>query len=346
MTPPQVSVVIPVYNEAANISTALHSVLAQTFSDFEVILVDDGSTDTEALDRALQPYLSRIRCFRQQNRGPSSARNAGIREARGKYVAFLDSDDFWLPHHLARQMELLLMNPAVSLVYANAVHLKHNTPVGLAFDTAPQSGEPTLDALLAERCTVNTSSVVVLRTALLQAGLFDESMNRCEDFDLWLRLARAGVRMSYDRDIQVCHRLGEGLAANKILMKQGRTHAYQKMTAQPGLSPAQQNLIDKKLNDLDFEIQTELAKQALLSGRYEEALTAAKKAEVLARRGKLRLAVFGLRCAPGALRHLYITYLQVLERYKRMKGSHSTKDLKAAGKTLDFDSLIGHRTAP
>jgi len=184
---------------------------------------------------------------------------------------------------------------------------------------------------------------VVLRTALLQAGLFDESMNRCEDFDLWLRLASAGVRMRYDRDVHVCHRLGEGLSADKILMKQGRIHAYQKAMAQAALSPAQQRIIHKKLIDLEFEIQTELARQSLLAGQYEEALAIAKKADWAARGAKLRVAILGLRFFPGALRMAYTIYLRVLETYKRAQRTRSVKKLGIAGKTLNLDSLIGHQ---
>jgi glycosyltransferase involved in cell wall biosynthesis len=335
--PLQVSVVIPAHNAAAYIAAALHSVFEQTFSNFEVILVNDGSHDSAALEQALQPYFLRIRYFRQENRGPSSARNLAIYEARGKYVAFLDSDDLWLRHHLARQMEILRASPELSLAYSNAVYIRpdksgQDQPVGVAFETVPQSGEPTLDALLTERCTINTSSVVVLRDALLQVGLFDESMNRCEDFDLWLRLASAGVRMSYDREVQVCHRLGEGLTANNILMKEGRVRAYQKMAASPGSTEVQQIIIRKKLNDLELEIQTELAKRSLLAGQFEEALSAATKANSLAHGGKLRLAMIGLRYFPSLLREGYSIYLRVLQSYKRTKKTRFMKDWSSTAK--------------
>lgn len=339
---PQVSVVVPAYNAAAHISAALRSVFAQTFSGFEVIVVNDGSSDTEVLEQILQPYLPRLCYFRQQNRGPSAARNAGIREARGKYVAFLDSDDLWLPHHLAKQMEILQTNAALGLVYANAIQFQRNKPVGIAFETVPQFGEPTLDALLAERCTVNTSSAVVLRDALLQAGLFDEAMNRCEDFDLWLRLSCAGVRMTYDREIHLCHRLGEGLTANTVLMKQAQLQVYQKTIANQSLSQDQQNIIEKKLNNLEQEIQIEMVKRSLCAGQYQEALSAATKAQSMAPNNKLRLARQALRYCPGLLRRAYTIYLRVLESSKRTKQGSFMKELKIEVETLDLESLLGH----
>ena len=343
---PLLSVVIPAYNAAAHICRTLDSVFAQTFFDFEVILVNDGSPDTESLEQAMQPYRSRIRYFRQDNRGPSSARNLGILKARGKFIALLDSDDLWLPHHLARQLEILQQNPELGLVYSNAIHLKENRPVGVAFDSVSQSGEPTLDALLAEQCTVNTSSVVARRDLLLEAGLFDESMNRCEDFDLWLRLASEGVRMDYDREIQVCHRLGEGLTADRTSMKQGRMQAYRKMAGRSGLQLAQRSLIEKKLSALEWEIQTELTKRSLLAGQYEEALSAASKANSLASSVKLRMTLFGVRYFPGLLRRIYTVYLQILRSYHTAKNSDSIKEIQIGGKRVNLESLIRPLLSP
>ncbi|HEY6769026.1 MAG TPA: glycosyltransferase family A protein [Candidatus Sulfotelmatobacter sp.] len=344
--PPRVSVVIPAYNAATYISGTLNSVFAQTCKDFEVIVVNDGSPDIEQLEEALQPYRSRIHYLRQENCGPSSARNTPIRNARGRYLAFLDSDDLWLPQHLARQVEMLTTDPQIGLVYSNALHLEHDRPVGVAFDTVPQFGEPTFDALLAERCTVNTSSVVVLRDAVLQAGLFDENMNRCEDLELWLRLASKGMRMAYDREIQICHRLGEGLAANQILMKRGRILAYRKTAAAAGLTNSQQSIIQDKLRSLDLEIEIETARRALLAGRYTEAVSAASKANLLAQGRKLRFAVLGLRFFPGALRQIYRVYLQVLNSYKRRKRASAVKRIEIAGESLNLESVIGQHHTP
>ena len=214
-----VTVVIPAYNAAPYIGATLDSVFKQAFTDFEVVVVNDGSPDTPALELALRPY-QRIRYLRQENRGPSSARNAGIQVAAGKYVAFLDSDDLWLPQHLAKQVTTLETNPKLQMVYANGIYLRGETPVGILFDNSPQALPVDLDGLLHERSTVITSSAVVLREALLKAGLFDEQLRRCEDYDLWLRLAQSGATISFTREIQIRHRQSNGLAANWELMRQ------------------------------------------------------------------------------------------------------------------------------
>jgi len=102
-----VSIVIPAYNVAQYISETLESVFAQTFTDYEVIVVNDGSPDTEDFEQAIEPYLSRIRYLKQENRGASVARNTGLQAARGEFIAFLDADDLWLPPYLDQQMKFI-----------------------------------------------------------------------------------------------------------------------------------------------------------------------------------------------------------------------------------------------
>jgi len=341
--PPQVSVVIPAYNAAAYIAGTLDSVFAQTFADFEVVLVNDGSPDTSRLEQELQPYLSRIRYFKQANRGPSAARNLGIGEARGCYIAFLDADDFWLPQHLSRQVERLQTNKKLGLVYSDALHLRGDTLIGTAFERVPQSGEVTLESLLSEQCTINTSSVVVLRSAVLQAGRFDESMSYCEDFDLWLRLAAIGTGMEYVREVQVGHRVGNGLAASRELMKKGRVRAYQKFAASGAAPDSQRGVIEAKLHALDFEIHVERAKQRLLAGSYGEALSEVRLARAVANQPKLRWAELGLLYFPAAVGWAYRTYTRRQERNAQRQEANSTQQVRMEGKQVDLEGWIRQR---
>lgn len=314
--PPYVSVVIPAYNAVEYIASTLESVFAQDFKDFEVLLVNDGSPDTDALEREIAPYRSRIRYFKQENLGPSAARNLAIREAHGLYVAFLDADDFWLPHHLGNQVRHLSQNSRLGLVYANAFHLRGYTLVGTAFDRVPQAGTVDVENLLGQSCIINTSSVVVLRSALMIAGLFDETMRRCEDFDLWLRLAGMGVGMEYDRDVQVAHRIANGLAASSELMKKGRMRAYENFATSPAFRESHRRIVFAKLRTLDFEIRVELAKQGLLAGSYCEALRELQSARFMLSEHKLRFAEVALRYFPAGARWAYRAHLRKLEREK------------------------------
>ena len=143
-----VSIVVPVYNCPHCIAATLRSILAQSFTDYEIILVNDGSSDTALLEQALSPFLSFLRYFKQENQGPGAARNRGVEEARGYYVAFLDADDLWLPCHLANQAQILQNNANLVLVYANWFVLHGNALIERAFDRKPQSVPVTLDRLL------------------------------------------------------------------------------------------------------------------------------------------------------------------------------------------------------
>src|SRR5882757_10706658 len=118
---PKVSVIIPSYKTATLIARCLDTVMAQTFQDFEAIVVNDGSPDTPELEKVLQPYMERIVYIVQPNKRAAGARNTAIQRARGEFLAFLDSDDTWLPDHLASQMQLVDVDPSLDLVYSNAL---------------------------------------------------------------------------------------------------------------------------------------------------------------------------------------------------------------------------------
>jgi glycosyltransferase involved in cell wall biosynthesis len=188
---PCVSVIVPVYNEARFVGDAVRSVAAQTFTDWELIVVDDGSSDeTPGVLRELAQLIPRMELLRQENRGRSAARNAGIRRASGEYVAFLDADDTWLPHKLEIQVALLEASPQAGLAYAKAMTIeKDGSSVGRGWilGEAPGPGQ----SCFARLTTVNVvpmSTAVVRRTCLGVVGPFTESLSHIEDWDLWLRL--------------------------------------------------------------------------------------------------------------------------------------------------------------
>ena len=207
LTAPSIAVVIPVYR-AHYLAECLASVFAQTLRPTQIIVVDDGSPDREVIDDAVTPYRHRLTLLRQENLGAGAARNRGVQHASTDLVAFLDADDLWCPHLLESQVRLLAQQDGPVLVYANGRLIGDGPLRGMLFmDTAPSTGEPTVDALLSQRCTVLTSSVVVQRTALIAAGLFDEALRRGQDFDMWLRVAAAGGRLSYTTEPLVYRRI-------------------------------------------------------------------------------------------------------------------------------------------
>jgi glycosyltransferase involved in cell wall biosynthesis len=314
-----VSVVIPAYESAGYIPQALDSVFAQTFSDFEVILVNDGSPDTDLLEQNLRPYAGRIHYVRQKNQGPSGARNTAILQARGKYVAFLDGDDMWLPQHLANQTSLLLSNPSLGLVYADAILLRGDAPIGHAFGQQPQSPRVTFESLVVEDSAIGTSSVVALRQALIDAGLFDQRFKRCEDFDLWLRMSFRGTPMDYCRAKGLYHRVSEkGLSSNRIRMGQALIEVYEKTASTLPLSAGQSKLIRQRIEKIRTACQTELVKELLDAGDYERALDTARHTRASERNWKLALTVVGLRSAPRLFRYCHRVYERILRRRSRI----------------------------
>jgi glycosyltransferase involved in cell wall biosynthesis len=342
---PVVSVVIPAYNAAEYIASTLNSVLAQTLRSFEILVINDGSPDTAALEQALQPFLSQICYVQQENRGPSAARNAAIRLARGKYIAFLDSDDSWFPNHLEKQVAALENDPSLGLIYSNVLHVEDGVPIAVAFDRTPQSEPVSFEALLREDCTVGTSATVAVRQVILDAGLFDEGLRRCEDFDLWLRMANNGAHMTFTPDIQIYHRLANGLAGNHELMKRARMQVYEKASLLRNVTGDQQRVIRRKISEIKIEIQVELAKQALLSGRFDAARCAAREAASGSPSWKLRATQVGLRLFPGLLQSFYRRYLQRLERRKREQRVRALQDRNVVT-NLDVAALTGTMPGP
>jgi glycosyltransferase involved in cell wall biosynthesis len=189
MAAPSVSIIVPTYNSERYIAETLASVLLQTFTDFEVLVIDDGSTDEQ--NKIIQDYVSRdsrIKYFYQKNGGVSSARNHGISRARGEYFAFLDSDDVWLPHNLDTKMKAL-RNVGFGLAHSDAVVIDENSePVNQVIRGI---GGNVLDELLLWRGTQipGPSSVLVKREVMDKVGNFDEALSTAADKDFFIRVA-------------------------------------------------------------------------------------------------------------------------------------------------------------
>lgn len=179
------SVIIPTFNRAAFLREAIDSVLAQTEKDFELIVVDDGSTD--GTRELVAEYGDRIRYFFQPNAGASAARNFGIRYAAGNLMAFLDSDDLWLPKKLARQVQWMAAHSNIMLCYTDEIWIRRGVRVNQKMIHAKAGGW--IYPLCLPRCIISPSSVLMRRELFDAIGLFDERLPVCEDYDLWLRVA-------------------------------------------------------------------------------------------------------------------------------------------------------------
>jgi teichuronic acid biosynthesis glycosyltransferase TuaG len=185
---PLVTVIIPTYNRAAVIRKALDTALNQTYRNLEILVVDDGSTDETA--QVLSEYQNRIRYIYQSNQGPSAARNRAITEAQGKYIAFLDSDDEWLPTKLEKQIAFLESHPDLSFVACLSTNERK------AYSVYQEPG-PQFLKFLRQPFKPNVSRYVVHRECFEQLGLFDTSIHGPEDWEMWLRLLQDGRRFGF-----------------------------------------------------------------------------------------------------------------------------------------------------
>jgi glycosyltransferase involved in cell wall biosynthesis len=180
-----VSVIIPTFNRGWILKEAVDSVLAQDYKGFELIVVDDGSTDNTS--EILASYGNDIRVLFQENKGVSASRNRGIAETSGQFIAFLDSDDLWLPQKLSTQVEFYNQMPDALICQTEEIWIRdgqrvnpkkrHKKPSGMIF-------EPSL-----ELCLVSPSAVMIRRVLFDRVGVFDETLPACEDYDLWLRIS-------------------------------------------------------------------------------------------------------------------------------------------------------------
>ena len=179
-----ISVIVPTYNRAQQLPRALDSILCQSCSPKEIIVVDDGSTDeTSALMTSEYPEIVFIQ---QQNTGVSSARNVGIKRASGDWIAFLDSDDEWLPEKLEIQMKALYENPEIKICHTNEIWIRNGKRVN------PKKKHEKFGGWIFQKCLplccISPSSVIIHKSFFKEIGLFDYSLPVCEDYDLWLRI--------------------------------------------------------------------------------------------------------------------------------------------------------------
>lgn len=182
---PLISVIIPTYNRASMVAEAIESVLNQRFDTFELIVVDDGSTDET--QKVLAGYNAAITVIRQANKGVSAARNKGIHAARGNLIAFLDSDDLWQPGKLACQFEFFQNHPETLICQTEEIWIRNGKRVNPKKRHRKPSGDIFIPSL--ELCLVSPSAVMMRKTLFKKVGLFDENLPACEDYDLWLRVA-------------------------------------------------------------------------------------------------------------------------------------------------------------
>ena len=303
---PAVSVIMPAYNVGAYIGAAIESALVQTFTDFEIVIVDDGSTDdTVSIAHRYAACDSRLRVSRKENGGISSTRNRAMTLARGEVFALLDSDDMWDPEYLESQISTLRNHQEVDIVTANARNLggrQHGQPARPWPDTRPH---PDLIRMLGDEWAVFIMCVF-RREVYETIGDFDESLRTNEDYDYWLRAAAHGFRFwRNDRPLAQYRRRGDSLSASSLNMLEGILRVYEKTRPLLQGRPLELAELDAQVVRFETERLTAKARAAIASGDMQ---AAARYLDVL--RGRRRdagiaVAHFMARWTPRLLARAY-----------------------------------------
>jgi glycosyltransferase involved in cell wall biosynthesis len=302
---PAVSILMPAYNVAPYISHAVRSALAQTFTDFELIVVDDGSKDeTAEIVKALAHEDRRMRLVQQANRGLAGARNTALRASRGDVFALLDSDDAWEPEFLQAQLAILDARPEVDIVTGNGWYLDGPRHGELARPYPDSRPDPVLASIIRDEWSVFIMSVM-RRRVYTAIGPFDEAMRSNEDYDFWLRAALAGFCFARnDRPLGHYRVRNDSLSASNVRMLRGILQVYRKLEPAILDRPAELAILEQQVLRFETELLAAEARLAIEIADFEAARE--HLGALHARRGGAAIGLARLlaRWAPGTLKRV------------------------------------------
>lgn len=306
---PQVSVIIPCYNSADFIAETLDSVFAQTYKNFETVLVNDGSANTDVLEKVINPYRDKLIYLKQENGGVSKARNTGIKASRGSLLAFLDSDDIWEPSFLESQIKFLCEND-LDLVYCDALLFGESPLAGKTYmQCCPSEGKVSLKSLMELQCNIITSCVVVRKEIVRKVGMFDEQIKVAEDFDLWARILQADGKINYRTDIDAKHRVREtGLSGNAVQSLEMAISAFDNLRRKIVLSSDEEVIVRLQSAKLKAQWYLEKGKENLLDDDFDEAWENFKAAGKNIRGLKRATVILMMRISPSLVKYIFLRY--------------------------------------
>ena len=302
---PTVSVITPAYNVELYVGEAIRSALAQTYTDFELIVVDDGSKDgTADVVRSMAREDTRVKLVQQANRGLAGARNSALRAARGEFFALLDSDDVWEPEFLAEQMAIMAARPEVDIVTGNGWYLGGAKHGQLARPFPDPRPAPDLASIIGDEWSVFIMSVV-RRHVYTTIGPFDENMRSNEDYDFWLRAAGADFTfVRNDRPLGHYRIRTDSLSASDVRMIRGILHVYTKLRPVIAERPREMEILNRQVSRFETEWLAAEARLALEIADFEAARE--HLGALHARRGGAALGIATLlaRWAPRTLKRM------------------------------------------
>ena len=305
---PKVSIIIPAYNVADFICETLNSVFSQTFEDYEILVINDGSPDSLNLEKTLTPFFSRIIYVKQPNGGAASARNTAIFLGRGELLAFLDGDDIWEPNYLEMQISKLEKN-GFDLIYADAMMFGLKPWAGKTFmQLSPSNGEVSLEKLLLAECNIITSGTLTKREIVLISGGFDEDreVSGFEDFDLWTRIAKNCFKIGYQKDVLLKYRVTVGSLSGGLVKRAERGVKNMLFVRQKiDLSESEEKAWHKQLTLANAQLDLEKGKALLAEGKFDEARELITKSNKFYKKVKLTAVIACLRFSPRLVFFLF-----------------------------------------
>ncbi len=310
--PVDVSVIVPCFNTAPYVCETLDSVLAQSYGGtVEIIVINDGSPDTPDLERVIAPFGDRIRYIAQENRGLAGARNTGIRAARGRYVAFLDSDDAWLPNYLELMVRTLEEEPTAAAAFPDVVIFGGGSEDG-RIPRVPGARQDaiTFESFVSGRSWISAGATV-RRDVVVRHGMFDETFRQVEDFELWLRMLHAGERIEYVPEVLIRYRRWEGsLSANHRKMFDTQLRVLHKAMSTLDLTAGQRASVESRVHRIHVEAKLQQGREAFLRRDFRLARRILSEANASIRHRKLSLVILVLGLAPGLLHWVHSARLR------------------------------------
>jgi glycosyltransferase involved in cell wall biosynthesis len=262
---PKVSIILPLYNGAKWISQAIESVLAQTYKDFELIIVDDGSTDNSREIISSYQYDKRVHYIYQENRGFSSALNRGINESRGEYIGFIGQDDLYMQNKLKIQVKYLDKHKDVDLLHSNYYFIDSNGKVrGVRFIKIPKftSKRKMIEYLFINNF-IGFETVLIRRRCFDEVGLFDERMKAFSDHDMWLRIA-GKFNIDYINAVLVKKRIHE-LQLSKIAIKECINDEFLMIRKAIKMYPFLKRVVRKKVSGLYYALGIDMLEKGMIT---------------------------------------------------------------------------------
>lgn len=303
---PQVSVIIPAYQIADFVAETLDSVFAQTFQNYEVIIVNDGSLDSPELIKNLEPFFDQIIYVEQENCGASMARNLAICLSRGELLAFLDGDDVWLPDFLSSQIQFLETNE-LEMIYCDAELFGDSVKKGANYsDESPSNGAVTPASLLGGTCNVITSGTILRKKVFSAVKMFDISLRRMQDFDLWFRLAKSGAKIGYQKKVLLKYRVrNDSLSGTNVERSRRNIKALNTIRDKYELNAAEKKIWLEQMQLSEAELELEQGKLSLTTNDYATARQHFAVANQYFRNPKLSAVMFLMRISPKLTLRLF-----------------------------------------